>query len=95
MKPNFPSLDLIKANHLFPGPYIFKVIGKNEPAFVARVVAAVREELGYLEDPLFTSREAEGGRHIAVTLELFFEKPETVLLVYERLFKLQGLVLLL
>ena len=40
-----PSIELLEATHEFPGPYIFKAIGRVENGFAARVVAAVREEL--------------------------------------------------
>ena len=45
--------------HAFPGLYMFKVIGKADDAFVARVVAAVRAELGGAEDPPYTVRATQ------------------------------------
>jgi len=41
-----PTIALLESTHAFPGPYLFKVIGRNEKGFVARTVAAVRDELG-------------------------------------------------
>ena len=35
-----PTIALLENTHHFPGPYMFKVIGKVEDGFVARVVAA-------------------------------------------------------
>lgn len=90
-----PPLELLKANHLFPGPYTFKAIGRNEALFVARTVAALRDALGYAEDPPYSTREAQGGRHVAVTLEVFIEKAEQVLDAYQKLSAVKGLVLLL
>ena len=40
-----PAIELLESTHQFPGPYMFKVIGRVDNGFVARVVAAVREEL--------------------------------------------------
>ncbi len=90
-----PPLELLKSTHAFPGPYIFKVIGSNEETFVARVVAAIREELAYTSDPPYEARESSGGRHVALTIELMMDSPERVHAVYERLMKLPGLLVML
>jgi hypothetical protein len=89
-----PAIELLEANHTFPGPYIFKVIGRVENGFVARVIAAVREELAASVDPPFKVREAVGGRHVSVTLEPTVQTARQVLAVYRRVRKLAGLVLL-
>jgi putative lipoic acid-binding regulatory protein len=89
-----PAIDLLEATHQFPGPYVFKVIGKEENGFVARAVAAVREELAQPIDPPFSVRESAGGRHVAVTLQATVQTAEQVLAVYQRVSKLAGLVVL-
>jgi len=89
-----PSIELLEAGHRFPGPYMFKVIGKTENGFVARTVAAVREEVAAEVDPPFRIKGTPGGRHVSVTLELTMNTAEQVLQVYRRLLKLSGLVLL-
>jgi hypothetical protein len=76
---------LLESSHTFPGPYTFKVIGKAEGGFMARAVAAVREELALDADPPFSTRESVGGRHIAVTLEPHIQSAGQVLAVYRRL----------
>ena len=38
-----PTIALLESTHTFPGPYLFKVIGKTDLGFVARTVAAVRD----------------------------------------------------
>jgi putative lipoic acid-binding regulatory protein len=91
---DLPSIELLEANHTFPGPYIFKAIGKVEDGFVARVIAAVREELAQSVDPPFKVREAVGGRHVAVTLEPTVQTSRQVLDVYRRIRKTAGLVIL-
>jgi putative lipoic acid-binding regulatory protein len=89
-----PSIDLLEAAHRFPGPYMFKAIGRSENGFVARAVAAARQGMEADFDPPFSVRETPGGRHVAVTLEPVVRTPEEVLAVYRRLMKLSGLVLL-
>jgi putative lipoic acid-binding regulatory protein len=89
-----PSVELLEAAHRFPGPYMFKVIGRTENGFAARAVAAVREEVAAEVDPPFRLRETPGGRHVAVTLELTMQTAEQVRDVYRRLLKLTGLVVL-
>jgi putative lipoic acid-binding regulatory protein len=73
---------------------MFKVIGRTDDGFVARTVAAVREELAAEVDPPFRTRETPGGRHVSVTLEPPMATAEQVLSVYRRLLKLAGLVVL-
>ena len=89
-----PSIELLEAAHRFPGPYMFKVIGKADNGFAARTVAAVRQEMAAEVDPHFRLRATPGGRHVSVTLELTVESAEQVLAVYRRLLKLTGLVML-
>jgi putative lipoic acid-binding regulatory protein len=89
-----PAIELLESTHQFPGPYMFKVIGRVDNGFVARVVAAVREELAEEIDPPFTVREAVGGRHVAVTLQPELQSAEQVLAVYRRVQSLAGLVFL-
>src|SRR5262245_53503189 len=89
-----PAIELLESTHQFPCPYLFKVIGKNEQGFVARTVAAVRDAVEAEVDTPFKVREAAGGRHVAVTLEVPVERAEQVLAVYRRVQKLAGLVFL-
>ena len=53
-----PSIELLNNTHRFPGPYVFKAIGRAENGFAARVVAAVREELSGDVDPPFRVRRS-------------------------------------
>lgn len=92
---DLPSIALLEKTHHFPCAYMFKVIGKVEDGFVARVVAAVREELHEETDPPYRLRQTHGGRHISVTLEPHIKTAEQVLNVYRRLKSTVGLVLML
>ena len=89
-----PAIELLEANHTFPGTYTFKAIGQVENGFVARVVAAVRDELGDAVDPPFRVREAVGGRHVSVTVEPTVQSAQEVLKIYRRIRTMAGLVIL-
>lgn len=91
---DIPALDLLESTHQFPGPYLFKIIGKVENGFVARAVAAVREELAAPIDPPFKTRATPAGRHVAVSVQPVVQSAEQVLAVYRRLRVLTGLVML-
>jgi putative lipoic acid-binding regulatory protein len=89
-----PSLASLEAGHSFPCNYLFKVIGKTDDGFVARAVAAARDQIDMEADPPFRTKETPGGRHVSVTLELPVQTAEQVLEIYRRLLKLTGLVVL-
>jgi putative lipoic acid-binding regulatory protein len=92
---DYPSIELLESTHHFPGPYMFKVIGKAEDGFVARVVAAVRDELHEDADPPYRLRQATGGRHVSITLEPHVRTAHQVLAIYGRIRQTSGIVLLL
>jgi putative lipoic acid-binding regulatory protein len=89
------SVELLQETHEFPGPYMFKVIGRAEHGFEHRVVAAIRDQMGSEVDPPFRVRQTPGGRHIAVTVEPVMETAWQVLAVYGRLRETEGLVMIL
>jgi putative lipoic acid-binding regulatory protein len=91
---HLPAVELLESTHDFPGPYTFKVIGRVENGFIARVVAAVRDELHGQADPPFSVRQTAGGKHVAVTLEPIVQTAEQVLALYRRLRRTVGLVML-
>jgi putative lipoic acid-binding regulatory protein len=90
-----PAIELLEATHRFPGTFMFKVIGRAEQGFAARVVAAVRDELAETTDPPFRLRHTAGGRHVAVTLEPTVQTVHQVLAVYRRLRRIPGLVMMM
>jgi putative lipoic acid-binding regulatory protein len=92
---DLPAIELLENTHTFPGPYTFKVIGLAERGFVARAVAAVRDELAGAVDPPYRVRETASGRHVAVTVEPEVQTARQVLAVYRRLKVIAGLVVLL
>lgn len=89
------AIELLENQHHFPGPYMFKVIGRSENGFVARVVAAVRDELDGQVDPPYRVRETTDGRHVSITIEPTVQTVHQVLAVYRRMRAMAGLVMLL
>ena len=51
---DLPSIELLESGHVFPGPYMFKLIGRTENGFVGRAVAAVRDALAAEVDPPYS-----------------------------------------
>jgi uncharacterized protein len=94
MTTSLPTVELLEKAHAFPCPYLFKIIGKTDKGFLARVIAVVREELAIEVDPPFRVREAVGGRHISITLEPVVQSAGQVVGVYRRLGLLEGLVVM-
>ena len=88
-----PAKELLEKTHKFPGPFIFKAIGKVEDNFLPRLVAAVREELQMDIDPHYQSRDSGSGLHVAVTVEVRVQSADQVLAVYARMAKVKGLVI--
>jgi putative lipoic acid-binding regulatory protein len=88
-----PAIALLESTHQFPGPYMFKVIGRHENGFVARAVAAVRDALEAPIDPPFKVRQTRGGRHVSVTVTPTVQRAEQVLAVYRRVRTMAGLVM--
>lgn len=92
---SLPSVEILESRHTFPCAYTFKVIGKVEENFLARVISAVRDEMRMEVDPQYTMRTTKDGVHIAVTLEPLCESPQQVLAIYSRLTGMNGVVMLL
>lgn len=92
---SLPSVELLESRHDFPCQFTFKVIGSTDDNFLARVIAAVRDELRLEVDPDYSMRSARNGAHIAITLEPQCESPQQVLAIYSRLTGMDGVVMLL
>ncbi len=89
------NLEMLEKSHDFPCPYIFKIVGKADEGFVARIVVAMREELLIDIDPPYSVREAVGGRHLSITFEPVVQSAQQVVTIYARLARLQGVLMLL
>ena len=71
------------------------MIGANNPAFVARVVAVTRKSLELQADPVYSERTTASGRHVSVTLELVPASAESVAELYGQLQSVEGLAMLI
>jgi len=89
-----PSLELLDATHDFPGPFMFKVIGKVDGNFVGRVVSAVRSRLPEEMEPAFSTRHTANGRHVCVTIEPVVASAAQVIEIYARLRPVPGVMML-
>jgi putative lipoic acid-binding regulatory protein len=89
------SIERLNQTHDFPQPVMVKAIGQNENEFETRVADAVCETLQLDNQPIYRTRLAKSGNHIAVTLEPVFQSAEEVLAVYEALRAIEGVVMLM
>jgi len=87
--------DALEQGHTFPGPYMFKIMGKPDDRFVERVVASVRQELQLPADPQFQVKRTTNGRHVSVTVEPIVSSADEVLSLYALLGEIPGVVFLL
>jgi putative lipoic acid-binding regulatory protein len=89
-----PSLELLESTHFFPGSYQIKAIGSAADDFAGRVVTAVQEELPAPSDLEYSLRSTQGGRHVAVTLDITVQTADQVRTIYARLQEVEGLTIL-
>jgi putative lipoic acid-binding regulatory protein len=91
---NRPSVELLESTHLFPGSYQIKAIGAASDDFAARIVSAVQQELPVPSDLDYSVRTTQGGRHVAVTLDITVQTAEQVRTIYARIQEIEGLTIL-
>ena len=89
-----PSIELLEATHRFPGPFMFKIIGKSEENFAGRVIAAVRSQLSDEMEPSFSIRKTANGIHTCVTIEPEVESAASVVEMYAHLRSVEGVMML-
>jgi uncharacterized protein len=76
--------ELITQNHVFPGPYRFKVIGDNTPAFVSAVTEVAKVETGSAWS-VMQQRTSAAGNHLAITATVDVQDADQVLKIYDAL----------
>ena len=84
------SINLLNATHEFPCAFVIKVIGVDQNDFVSRVVGTL---LHFDPEVTYQTRSTPNGRHVSVTLEPHLQSAEQVLLIYERVRTLEGVVM--
>jgi len=87
--------EALEQGHTFPGPFLFKIIGKPEDQFVERVVSRVRQELELDEEPDFQTKSTPAGRHVSITMEPRVRSADDVVSLYAALRDMPGVVFLL
>jgi putative lipoic acid-binding regulatory protein len=88
-----PDRALLLANHGFPGEYVIKAFGPGSESFrhaVTRAADAVVEERRRVSE-----RATRSGRSICITLRLQAHTVDEVIEVYNRLYTLEELKLIL
>ncbi|GAC1303218.1 MAG: hypothetical protein NVSMB14_11830 [Isosphaeraceae bacterium] len=89
-----PSVELLESTHSFPCQYQIKAIGRTEADFVSHAVDAVVGELASALELDYTIRSTQGGRHVALTLDITVQNAEQVRSIYAKLHEVKGLTLL-
>ena len=89
-----PSVELLESTHSFPCQYQIKAIGRTEGDFVSQALAAVVGELASALELDYTIRSTQGGRHVALTLDITVQNAEQVRSIYAKLHEVKGLTLL-
>ena len=90
------AIDLLEANHVFPGEYSFSVIAHNADATTAAVIAAIEAELGApLSGEAREARPSSQGKYVSHRLRVHCQSAAQVLALYARLRAVEGVVTVL
>jgi putative lipoic acid-binding regulatory protein len=90
------SIDLLEANHVFPGDYSFSVIAHNADAVTAAVIAAIEAELGAsLPGEAREARPSSQGKYVSHRLRVHCQSAAQVLALYARVRAVEGVVTVL
>jgi putative lipoic acid-binding regulatory protein len=85
-----PDRELILARHEFPGEYVIKAFGPGQDEFRSQVAAAA----GAVEHER-SERVTRSGKRVCITLTLQAASVDEVIGVYERLYEVTQLQLVL
>jgi len=88
-----PDRDLLLARHSFPGEYVVKAFGPGRPEFAAAVEAVAVDVLGTRY--VARTRMSRHGNKSCVTLELQADTVDEVIDVYDRLYTIESLLMIL
>jgi putative lipoic acid-binding regulatory protein len=89
-----PSRELLLLHHAFPGEYIVKAFGPLEASFRDAVREAATAVVGEARATA-QERASRHNRRVCITLRLNAETVDEVIEVYERLYAVEGLLLIL
>jgi hypothetical protein len=90
------AIDLLEANHVFPGDYAVSVIALNAEEVTAAVIAAVQAGLpGPLDEAAHEARPSAQGKYVSHRLTVPVADAEGVLALYARLRGIEGVITVL
>jgi putative lipoic acid-binding regulatory protein len=89
------AIELLEANHVFPGDYGLSVVAVNTDAVMASVLAATREETGELAPLTHETRPSSGGKYVSHRLTVRCVDAAQVLRLYARLRSVDGVITVL
>lgn len=88
-------VELLEANHHFPGPYHLSLVTLNEIAVVMTVRALVEEGGRPVPDADWQTRLSSGGKYASHRVRVLCDNAHEVLALYDRLWGTPGLVSIL
>jgi putative lipoic acid-binding regulatory protein len=88
-------VELLEANHHFPGHYHISLVTLNEMAVVLTVRALVEEGGGPVPDADWQTRLSSGGKYASHRVRVFCDTAHEVLALYGRLHGTPGLLSIL
>jgi len=90
------TLELLEANHVFPGDYALTVIAFNRDEVTEVIVGAIEEELG-APLPVEARREnpSRGGKYVSHRVSVRCREAAEVVRLYARLRRVDGVVTVL
>lgn len=89
-----PHRDLLLANHSFPGAYVIKAFGPAEADFRAGIRSACVHTVTAARVK-FSERSSKHGNKVCITAAIEAQDVDEVIALYERLYDVPGLSLIL
>ena len=90
------SLELLEANHEFPGEYPLTVIALNSDAVTVALVESVQEGLAEpLAEGARETRSSSGGKYLSHRMRVPCATAADVIRLYARIRRVQGVVTVL
>jgi putative lipoic acid-binding regulatory protein len=90
------AIDLLEANHEFPGAFSFSVITRSDEAVEAAVLAAVAAEIGQpVGEGAHERHPSKQGKYVSHRLNVPCASAEAVLALYARLRAVDGVITIL
>ena len=90
------AIELLEANHAFPGNFSLSVVARSDAAVEAAVLAAASEGLVRpLGDDAHERKPSAHGKYVSHRLKVPCESAEAVLALYARLRAVDGVITIL